>query len=527
MIQKFLDTVGGENYEKAAQYLDLSKHSKAWQKRQGPELARGLQTLLDQWGWVADNSNLSDSPEGNRDDGLPPGIDLVGTIRDKAAGESFDLLVERADDPANGPIWRFSRETVSNIPDLLSTMPVGPLDRMLPRILIENKWSGVPVGHWAALIVLAGISLIVSWLLTLGVIVLIRLAGEQTHPGHTKHVLDIFVLPVRVYIAVGFFAILTRVAGVSIVARQDLGLIAEIITWLALAWLLWRVIDVIAVSTQERMSHKKKRGSLSAIAFFRRSIKFFLAAVAVSVVMDRMGINVTTGVAALGIGGLVLAFGAQKTIENFVNSLTLIIEQPVRLGDFCKVGDILGTVDDIGMRSTRLKTLDQTIVTIPNGLFASQMIENFTLRDSFWFHPILGLRYETTPEQIRYLLVRVREMLYSHPRVDPDPARVRFIRFGASSLDIEVFAYIRAEDYNEFLEVQEDLMLHIMDIVSESGSGFAFPSQTLYMARDTGISEEKKRNAEACVRKWREKGDLPLPIFDSERPDQPGNALKG
>ncbi|MCK4945661.1 MAG: mechanosensitive ion channel [Alphaproteobacteria bacterium] len=512
MIQEFLKTVGSENYEQAALYLDLSKYSKSWRKKKGPELAKSLQTLLDQGGWV---TALSDSPEGKQDDGLPPDIELVGTIQ--AGGESFSLLIERSSKTKDVPIWLISRETVSTIPDMLETMSVGFLDSILPKVLIENKWSGVPIGHWAALVVLAGFAVIASWLLTSGIIFLIRFAWESTYPKHMKRILGIFILPLRVYIVVVVFAILTRVSGVSIVARQDLGLIAGIITWLALAWLLWRVIDVIALSTQERMTHKKRQGGLSVIAFFRRSVKFFLAAIAIAVVLDRLGINVTAGVAALGVGGLVLALGAQKTIENFVNSLTLIIEQPVRLGDFCKVGDIVGTVEDIGMRSTRLKTLDRTVVTIPNGMFASLMIENYTLRKRFWFHPTIGLRYETTPEQIRYLLVKIRELLYSHPRIDPSSIRVRFTKFGASSLDIETFAYVRAENYNRFLEIKEDLMLNIMEIVDESGSGFAFPSQTLYMAKDTGLSEEKQRNAEAYVQKWREKGDLPLPDFKSKR----------
>ena len=517
MIQEFLKTVKNENYEKAAQYLDLSKYSRSLRKKKGPELAKGLQTLLDQGGELTANKELSDSRDGKQDDGLDSGIDLVGKLWIEE--ESFSLLVKKSKTTKSGPIWQFSKETVKVIPDLLKKMAVGPLDSILPKVFIENKWSGVPVGHWVALLTLVGIAVFVSWLLTSGIIFLIRFAVESTHPRQTRRVLSIFILPIRVYTGVWAFTILTRVIGVSIVARQTLGPIAEVITWLALPWLLWRIIDVIAISAQEHMT---KRGGLSVIAFFRRSIKFFLAAVALVVVINRMGVDVTAGVAALGVGGLALAFGAQKTVENFVNSLTLIVEQPVRLGDFCKVGDITGTVMDIGMRSTRLKTLNRTVVTIPNGVFASLMIENYTLRDRFWFHPVLGLRYETTPDQIRYVLIKIREFLLSHPSVDSNTVRVKFIKFGASSLDIEVFAYIYAKDYSKFLDVQEDIMLHIMEIIDESGSGFAFPSQTLYMAKDTGLPEEKKRNAEKYVQELRKKGNLPLPDFDLKNTAQSG-----
>lgn len=185
-----------------------------------------------------------------------------------------------------------------------------------------------------------------------------------------------------------------------------------------------------------------------------------------------------------------------------MGSVTLVADQPVRVGDFCKVGDTVGTVEQIGMRSTRIRTNDRTIVTIPNGEFSSLKIENYAHRDRFWFHPILTLRYETTPDQIRFLLVQLRSVLISHPKVDPDPARVRFIELGAHSLNIEIFAYIHASDYSGFLEIKEDLFLRMMDVVEASGTGFAFPSQTLYVARDKGISGEKALEAEEKVRKW-------------------------
>ena len=150
------------------------------------------------------------------------------------------------------------------------------------------------------------------------------------------------------------------------------------------------------------------------------------------------------------------------------------------------------------------------------------MIENYSLRDRCWLHPVRRLRYETTPDQIRYVLIKIREFLLSHPSVDSNTVRVKFIKFGASSLDIEVFAYIYAKDYSKFLDVQEDIMLHIMEIIDESGSGFAFPSQTLYMAKDTGLPEEKKRNAEKYVQELRKKGNLPLPDFDLKNTAQSG-----
>ncbi|MEF2559430.1 mechanosensitive ion channel family protein, partial [Aurantimonas sp. C2-5-R2] len=176
----------------------------------------------------------------------------------------------------------------------------------------------------------------------------------------------------------------------------------------------------------------------------------------------------STGLAALGIGERALALGAQKTIENFVGSLTLVVDQPVRAGDFCQFGGMLGTVEDIGMRSTRIRTLDRTPVTVPNGKFSAMKIENFTRRDRFGFHHEFGLRYEATPNQMRQFLAALRTMFSVDTRLETESHRVRFLGYGADALPVEIFAYVFARDWNHFLEIQEELALQIMDIVAGS-----------------------------------------------------------
>jgi MscS family membrane protein len=148
------------------------------------------------------------------------------------------------------------------------------------------------------------------------------------------------------------------------------------------------------------------------------------------------------------------------------------------------LGDVQGTVVDVGLRSTRIRTLDRTVVSLPNGQIANMRLETLSTRDKFWFHPVLGLRYETTGPQLHSVLTGVRELLQRHPNVHPDSIRVRLIRFGAFSLDIDIFAYASAHDWNNFLEFQEELLFSIIDIIHEAGANFAFPSQTLYLASD-------------------------------------------
>lgn len=248
----------------------------------------------------------------------------------------------------------------------------------------------------------------------------------------------------------------------------------------------------------------------------RKAGKALVAGLALIAVLQNLGVNVTGILAGLGIGGLAVALAAQRSIEHLFGGITLMLDQPVRVGDFCRFGDKIGTIEAVGLRSTRVRTLDRTVITIPNGEFASLQLENFARRDKIWLHPKIGLRYETTPDQLRFVLVEVRKMLYAHPKVEPDPARIRFVGFGDYSLDLEIFAYVRATDYGDFLAIKEDIQLRIMDIVAASGTGFAFPSQTTYFARDAGLDPAKGQAAEAQVRVWRTKGELPLPDFPPE-----------
>ncbi len=159
-------------------------------------------------------------------------------------------------------------------------------------------------------------------------------------------------------------------------------------------------------------------------------------------------------------------------------------DRPVRVGDFCKYGDDVGTIEAIGIRSTRIRGLDRTVTTIPNGVLSKMPIVNLTLRDRMLLKMVIRLRNETTPEQLRFVLAKLRELLLAHPMVTQEPSRVRFVGIGDCSLNLEVFAYVGTKDFNEFLEVQEDINLRMMDVVAASGTGFAFPSQTLYFARD-------------------------------------------
>ncbi|GAB3538100.1 hypothetical protein GCM10027443_32380 [Pontibacter brevis] len=512
-VYGFIRAVADQDYTRAAHYLDID--TTLQDNVEGAGLAQTLQRLLDQQGEIIPYSWISDDPQGLLNDNLRPELDRVGSAT--VDGERFDILVERTEGPAGAPVWLFSSQTVRRIPASIGAAAITPLDRVLPAYLKENRWSGVPVGHWLAMIVLAIVAYLVAWIFTVVAIFAIRLLWTKTKDEAVLEMLKAFAQPLRIYLAVIMLVAASQMIGVSIIARQRFSELAVIIGLVAVLLLLWRLVDVIAGFSKKSLTRRGNLGAFSAVVFLQRATKIALIIFGIIAILGSLGFDVTTGLAALGIGGIALALGAQKTVENFVGSVTLIADQPVRVGDFCKIGDTVGTVERIGMRSTRIRTLARTIVTIPNGEFSSLRIENYAHRDRFLFNHTLGMRFETTPDQMRFLLVEIRAMLYAHPKVDPEPARLRFREFGADSLNLEVFAYVHASNFEEFLEVQEDLFLRIMDIVEASGTGFAFPSQTLYMARDKGVSAEKTQEAEREVQKWREAGEMQLPRFDEAR----------
>ena len=242
--------------------------------------------------------------------------------------------------------------------------------------------------------------------------------------------------------------------------------------------------------------------------------------------LEQQGITLLPLIAGFGVGGLALGLAGRTTAENMISGMYMLVHRPVGVGDFCRFsGDQLGTVKSIGLRATRIQGLDRTVTSVPNAEFSKGLLVNISERDLILLRKTIRLRYETTPEQLRYLLSKLREMLLAHPKLLSDPMRVRFLNLGDYSLDVEIFVYADTRVNAEFLGIQEDVLLRVMDIVKEAGTDFAFPSQTAYLSRDTGVDRERSLAAEAAVRAWRSKGMLPFPDVPPEQKERLRNTL--
>jgi MscS family membrane protein len=299
-----------------------------------------------------------------------------------------------------------------------------------------------------------------------------------------------------------------------------LTLVDEAVTYFSLAWITWTGSMVVAeaVIASPKMPDQSLNAHLLRLA--ARAFGIVAVIAIIFYVSNQLGAPLYSLVAGLGVGGIAIALAAQSTLENFIGGLNLFADHPVRVGDFCRYGQDptshIGTVESIGLRSTRIRGIDDTVTTIPNAEFSKMHIVNYAERRRMLLSPILGLRYETTGDQLRVVLARLREMLLAHPRVVDDQPRVRFAGFGDFVLNVEIFVHIGTSDFDEFLAIREDIYLRVMKIVKDSGTVLAFPSRTVYHTRDDGLDAERQQDAEAQVRAWCSAQELPFPNFSAD-----------
>lgn len=252
----------------------------------------------------------------------------------------------------------------------------------------------------------------------------------------------------------------------------------------AFFWTLGRLIDVGAQVMLTSAWGVTRPGATSVVTLGARVFKVVVLAMAVVALLSSLGYPVTSLLAGLGIGGLAVALAAQKTVENLFGAFSIGADQPFRVGDFVRVEDFNANVESIGLRSTKFRTLDRTMITLPNGKLAEMRIESYAARDRFRMHCVLGVVYGTTAAQMRQMLEAIERVLRAHPKIWDEEVLVRFRSFGASSLDIEVMAWFLVPSFAEFTVCRQDVLLQFMDVVEQAGSAFAFPTQTLHLVND-------------------------------------------
>ena len=249
----------------------------------------------------------------------------------------------------------------------------------------------------------------------------------------------------------------------------------------AVFWALWRGTAVAARQMLDRPWAQDSASARTLVSVGGNLVRGTIVFAGVLAMLSALGYPIGTLLAGLGIGGLALAFGAQKTIENLFGSVAIAVDQPFRVGDLVNADGISGVVESVGLRSTRLRTAERTLVSIPNGKLADQRVESCTAGDRFRLSTTLGLRYDTTREQMQQAISGIERVLHEHPKIWPEGASVRLAAFGASSLDVEVLAWFEVPDWADFVACREAILLAILQVVRDAGTDFAFPTRTVHL----------------------------------------------
>jgi MscS family membrane protein len=433
---------------------------------------------------------LSDDPNGSVEAGLPPGQVRAGVLA--VGGTTTDVILVRVDDPASGKIWLISKETVAKIPQLYAEMESeGPTlaDRIVPTALTSRRVLGMSLAQWLGWLLSIPISWLLAWLLSFLVSAPRRIWYKlRKLPIRTVWQTPL-AMPLRCIMAILMHSLFVYLLGPPLLYRVYYirfmtGLLAVCFAW---------VVSGIADRSFDRAvnrSQTQHSGGESILVLMQRLTHIVMLVIAFLTALALFGINVKTTLAGLGIGGLAIALGAQKSLENLIGGVSLLMDKAVHVGNFCKIGNQVGTVEDIGLRSVKVRTLDQSLLVVPNGALAQMQFENFGPRRKCLLNQLFSLRIETQVEQLRFVLDRVQSMLNQQPAIDTG-SRIRVASFAGAAFQLELWAYIKTSDWAEFTIIRQDVILKIAEIVEAAGTRFAAPTQLTYLSRDAGVDAEK------------------------------------
>lgn len=359
------------------------------------------------------------------------------------------------------------------------------LIRRLPAWAITNTYGGVALWQWAALPTFFVFSMFVGWLISKSLGFVLVPIAKRSEGQWDDDLLMVLKGPTRLLLGTLVFWEIVPSIALTRTPTNAVSRCIDVLVAISILWGVFCALDIAAKRASERLAStvdlKDRGGVLSVIAIGTKMAKVLLVLSGFVMVLGLLGVQVTGIVAGLGIGGVAVAFAGQKTLENLFGSFMIGVDQPLRIGDYVKVEDLSGTVEQIGLRSTRIRTMDRTVVTMPNGRLSDARIENFASRDRLRLNEKIGLVYSTKPETVRIIVEKMREYLSTRPDIFPDSILVHLVAFGDSALIIEVNAWLVSQVWADFLVWREETLLGLMEIVDKNGSAFAFPTQTVHI----------------------------------------------
>jgi MscS family membrane protein len=474
-IEAYLRLCRQGRYVEAARYLNVP----AQKAGRAAELARRLKTVLDSRLSI-DLDNISPRTEGARNERIPRGYEEIGSLQGPKGKVDPIRLVQKGY-PGPEARWVFSQSVVTKIDDWYEQLDERWFLDHLPPYLLRAGPRNLMIWQWLALPALLLVSWMLGYVLSRPSRKLLSLIVGRTAATWDDKLVVHLGGPLTLFWALSLISVSLRWLGLP-AAVEDYGhsLVRGCFLF-TFFWVLSRLMEVWGRLLIASDWAKQRAASSSLITLGVRVGKIAVLVIAVITLVSAMGYPAASLLAGLGVGGLAVALAAQKTLEHMFGAFAIGVDQPFREGDFIKFDDITGTVEAIGLRSTRIRTLDRTVISIPNGKLSEMRVESYSARDRLRLWCTIGLVYETQADQMRQVLSGFEHILSNHPRIWPDNIVVRLKEFGISALNIEVMAWFLTTDWNEFQTIRQEVLLSFMDCVQRAGTAFAFPTQTVHL----------------------------------------------
>jgi len=456
-IAGYLHAMRAGNLSLASEYLDYRNLSQKTSNIGKEELARQLGVVLNRTLWI-DLNSISDQSLGNLNDGLPSYRELMGKV--SYQDNEINLYLQRIPrDQDKVKIWKISNATVEKIPRLFKAYSYTPIGEWLAQKLPSVDLFGVMLWQWIyflsmlALYYLAAIT--ITWL--------IAAAVKRFDEKVSNDVLRFIKGPAALLLAVLFARNFREEANVTLALQA----IAEGATLLTIAWcwVFFRLIDLLKSYLAQRFVAQDKPLAVYLLRPAGTVIKLLIVLMATLHWLENLGFNASTLLAGLGIGGLAIALAAQKTVENIIGAITLYTSAPVKIGNFCRFGQSYGVVEEIGLRSTRIRTLDRTVIYVANAKFIDMNIENFSEREKIAFRPKIFLAADTKKEDMDSFLTALRKHLSSLELISKEPLRAHFKAYTITGLELDILAYVKTTDFDVYLDEINALNLSILALL--------------------------------------------------------------
>ncbi len=469
----FLTLTEKFDYENAGLYMDLRNLPRAVREHSSEELARQLDFIIKR-GMKIDVSHLSKKVTGQVVDGLPDYRDELGHLVSND-GEQV-LYMQRVPGLDDNFIWKVSNASIALVPELYDYFSYPDwIENIRERLPEDAGFLGIELFKWVIVIGAALMSAPVFWLIGFA------LSWLFSKPGSPLHipVRRLFTRPM-VLLAIGL------VTG-NLLKELGLGATAQALVetktlmTIVVVWIVFSLIDLARARRREAFIAQGRSDAHILGRPMANALKLSTLLAAALIWLSNTGIDITTLLAGLGVGGIALALALQKPIEDLLGAISIYSQQPIVTGDLCKYGTTLGKIEEIGLRTTRIRTLNDTLVSVPNCIIAHGAIENYSARQKMLYHPELPLRYDTTQKQMQTIIDAIGEMASKHEGVISKSVRIMFTEFQENSMILKARIYVDTSDFSTYLQVVTELNMGIMKIVQDNGAHFAQGAKTVML----------------------------------------------